>query len=414
MEARKVLISGTGVAGPCLAYWLRRRGFEPTLVERAPAPREGGYIIDFWGVGYDVAERMELLTRLREVGYGIYELSLVNERGRGVSGFGGHSLRRALDGRYFSILRGDLAHTLYTTVAGEVETIFGDAITVLEDGDAGVEVTLASGETRRFDLVVGADGLHSAVRGAAFGNDPAYERYLGYCVASFVLDDYPHRDEGAYIGFATPGRQIARYSLRDGRTGILLVFASDEPVLDANGDVPDQKRILREVFDVDGWETPEILAGLDDCSELYVDTVSQIRMSSWSRGRCALVGDAAHCPSLLSGEGAALAMAGAYVLAGELSRAPADHSRAFAAYERTLRPFIESKQKAAERFASSFAPRTRFGISVRNKATALLRVPYLSTLLMRRMFADRFALPEYDQPRTSPRPTVEAQRRPVP
>jgi 2-polyprenyl-6-methoxyphenol hydroxylase-like FAD-dependent oxidoreductase len=400
-QHRTVLISGAGIAGPTLAYWLLRHGYAPVLVERAPALRTGGYMIDFWGVGYDVAERMGLLPALRGDGYRLEEVRLVDETGRRVAGFDASVFEAASDGRYLSILRSDLARRIYELVDGHVETIFGDGIAALHEDAAGVEVTFEHAPPRRFDLVVGADGLHSAVRALAFGDGPAgdrdrAERYLGYEVAAFSVDDYPHRDEGAYVSYALPGRQAARYALRGGRSAFLLVLARDEPLAADHHDVAAQQALLRARFAGAGWECDEILAATERTEDFYFDAVAQTRLAHWSRGRVVLVGDAAYCPSLLAGQGSALAMAGAHVLAHALAAAGGDHAAAFAAYERRFKPFVDDKQRAAERFAGWFAPRTRLGVWVRAVATNLLGMPLVGERIAARSFGDRFELPAPD------------------
>jgi 2-polyprenyl-6-methoxyphenol hydroxylase-like FAD-dependent oxidoreductase len=302
MRQKSVLISGAGIAGPALAYWLQNWGFEPVLIERAAQFREGGYMIDFWGVGFDVVERMNLIPHLRDVGYLIDRVKFVDERGRTRSGFNAEMLRRTLGNRFFSLPRGDLARAIFDTVADKIETIFGDCVTAIHENPDGVDVQFEHGHTRRFDLVAGCDGLHSAVRQIAWGQEKEFEKYLGYYCASFITANYPHREERAYTSYAEPGRQISRYALRGGRTAFFLMFARGQPPLSRSPDQAYAKATLREMFEHDRWtEVPEILQRLETCDDVYFDSVSQIRMPEWSKGRIVLVGDAAYCPSLLSG-----------------------------------------------------------------------------------------------------------------
>jgi 2-polyprenyl-6-methoxyphenol hydroxylase-like FAD-dependent oxidoreductase len=392
---RSVLICGAGIAGAALAGRLIRYGFAPTLIEHAPAFREGGYMIDVWGTGYDLIERYGLLEAARARGYVFDRLCFVDERGREVSGLGGEFFRRALHGRFFSLPRGDLAQILFDPIEAQVETLYSATLRALREDGQGVQVELGE-TTRHFDLVVGADGLRSRVRELILGGPAAqFERYLGYCAASFVAEHYPHRDESTYVSFARPGRQVSRYALRDDRSAFLLVFAVNQPPAGCGHDPAAHRALLRERFGGDGWETSEILARLDATQDLYFDAVSQIRMPRWSHGRVALLGDAAYSPSLLAGAGAAFAMLGAYVLAGELRRADGDHVRAFAAYEQRLQPFILRQQKAAVGFAGSFTPKTAFGVFFRDRVLNLMSIPALGVPLARRMLGEVYPLPDY-------------------
>lgn len=396
MAKTSVLIAGAGIAGPTLAYWLQRRGFEPILIERAPRFREGGYIIDFWGVGFEVAERMGLLPKLRALGYMNDRFCLVDRKGRLRSAFGGAAIRRAISDRFLSIQRGDLARAIFETVENQVETVFGDSVTTIEQSADRIGVTFERGNPRSFDLVVGADGLHSSVRAALFGGAATFERFLGYYAAVFVTRGYSKRDEHVYLSYAAPGRQVSRFALRDDQTGFMFVFATPEKMLERARDVESARHVLLEQFtDVPWIEWPEIRRHLESCDNLYFDAVSQIELPRWSAGRAALVGDAAYCPSLLSGEGSVFAMAGAYILAGELQRAGGDHAAAFASYERCFRPFIERKQKSARAFASSFTPKTSLGLAFRDLVLHLAAIPAVSKYLMTRFVMDRFELPKY-------------------
>ncbi len=393
--AKSVLVSGAGIAGPTLAYWLEHYGFEVTLVELAPRPRTGGYIIDFWGLGYDVADRMHLVPALARAGYQVQDLRFVDGHGRRVGGFGVEVFRRLTGGRYVSLPRSVLARLIYDAIASRTTTVFGDSITALAQSDEGVDVSFERAPPRRFDLVIGADGLHSSVRRLAFGRQDLFEKYLGYVVAAFEVEGYRPRDEDVYVSYCVPGKQVARFAMRDDRTLFLFVFAADEPPPVAAHDTPAHKDIVRAQFNDAGWECTQILAAMDSCETLYFDRVSQIRMPSWSRGRVALLGDAAFAPSLLAGQGAALSMAAAYVLAGELAQARGDHVRAFVRYETLLRSFMDSKQKSAEQFAGSFAPKTLLGIFVRNQVTKLFAIPGIADLVLGRGLLDRLKLPDY-------------------
>jgi 2-polyprenyl-6-methoxyphenol hydroxylase-like FAD-dependent oxidoreductase len=387
------LISGLGIAGPTLAFWLNQYGIEPTLVELAPALRTGGYVIDFWGLGYDIAEKMGLLPDIARIGYHTQELRIVDEDSRRLSGFGVQLFRELTGGRYVTIGRSDLSKLIYDRISRSCEIIFGDSIAGLREAGAGVDVQFEQGSGRRFDVVIGADGLHSRVRKLVFGPQGRYEKDLGYRVAAFETPGYRPRDELVYILHSAPGRQVGRFALRGDRTLFLFIFASEGGP--EQHEVAAQKATLRKVFEGDGWELPRILGALDVCDDLYFDRVSQIRMAAWSRGRVALVGDAAFCVSLLAGQGSALAMTAAYSLAGELASLQDQPQEAFRRYEERLRAFIQAKQRAAERFASAFVPRTRLGIFFRNQVIKTFLVPTIARIAIGRDIRDQLELPEY-------------------
>jgi 2-polyprenyl-6-methoxyphenol hydroxylase-like FAD-dependent oxidoreductase len=387
------LISGAGIAGPTLAFWLRKYGMTPTLVERAPALRTSGYVIDFWGLGYDIAESMGLLPDIVRIGYRMQELRIVDDCGRRVSGFGVQVFRELTGGRYITLRRSDLSKLIYGRISRSCEIIFSDSIAGLREKDNGVNVEFEHRGERRFDFVIGADGLHSCVRQLVFGSQERYEKDLGYRVAAFEAAGYRPRDERVYVVYSAPGRQIGRFALHDDRTLFLFVFEGAGE-LGARG-ITAQKGVLRRAFGGDGWELPRILAALDSCHDLYFDRVSQIRMGAWSCGRVALVGDAAFCASLLAGQGSALAMTSAYVLAGELAASPGRPEEAFRRYEERLRPFIQAKQQAAERFAAAFVPRTRLGVLFRNQVIKAFRIPAIARVAIGRDIRDQLVLPRY-------------------
>ena len=349
---------------------------------------------DIWGTGYDLVERLGILEAAILRGYIFDRLQFVNRDGRVISGFGGKIFRDALDGRFFSIPRGELAHAIYDPIKDHVETIFSKNITALHEDDGGVDVEFSGGASRRFDLVIGADGSRSKVRELMFGPETRFEHFLNYYAASFVADGYPHRDEDTYVSFAQPGRQISRYAMREGRTAFLLIFARSNKLELPVHDIAAHKMILREQFGMDGWEAPEILARLDATEDLYFDAVSQIRMPHWAFGRVALVGDAAYCPSLLAGAGAAFAMLGAYILAGELARTGGSYREAFATYQHRMHKYIVRQQDTAVRLASSFSPRTSLGLFTRNCVLNLMNIQPIGLWLARRMLGETFKMPD--------------------
>ncbi len=390
-----VLISGAGIAGPTLAYWLSVYGVKSTLIEQAPQLRTSGYAIDFWGLGFDIAERMGILPDLKRDGYNIKELRIVNARGRRVGGFNVDIIRQAAHGRYVTIPRTDLAKDIYRQVEGRCETIFGDSIAGIQQNADGVDVTFEHAPPARFDMVIGADGLHSVVRKLEFGEENRFEKFLGYSVAAFEVNGYRPRDEDVYINYSTPGKQVGRLSLRNDRTLFLFVFADERGDMIDSDDTEAQRESVRTQFENLGWECPQILAAMESSPELYFDRVSQIRMDRWSKGRVGLIGDAAFCPSLLAGQGSALAMIAAYVLAGELSRTPGSPEAALSRYEELLHPFMLAKQQAAEKFAASFTPRTGLGLFLRNQITKAFAIPLVAKLVMGGSLLDRIDLPDY-------------------
>jgi 2-polyprenyl-6-methoxyphenol hydroxylase-like FAD-dependent oxidoreductase len=391
----KVLISGAGIAGPTLAFWLKAAGFESTLIERAPALRTGGYVIDFWGLGYDIAERMNLAKDINRIGYHMREMRIVDDRARRVTGFGTKVFDELTGGRYVTLGRSDLSRLLFEKVESTTEVIFGNEIVGLQEQADYVQVQFKRGGERRFDLVIGADGLHSEVRRLVFGPQGRFEKQLGYVVAAFEVRGYCPRDEEVYVMYGEPGRMLGRFTLHDDRTLFLFVFTSDSNPLPAMPALPAQKEMLHERFGEGKWECPRILSELDRTYELYFDRVSQIRMENWSRGRVALVGDAAFCVSLVAGQGSALAMIAAYVLAGELANASGRHEEAFGKYEEFLRAYISSRQQGAERFAAIFAPKTRMGLFLRNQVIKAFAIPGLARLAVGKDIIDTLRLPDY-------------------
>jgi 2-polyprenyl-6-methoxyphenol hydroxylase-like FAD-dependent oxidoreductase len=392
----RIIINGAGIAGPTVAYWLQKAGHEVLLVEAAPQIRRGGYVIDFGLIGYDVAEKMGLIPRLREVGYPVKEVRYVDRKGRTSASMSVDALTRLTHGRYITLQRSDLAATLYDALDETVETIFGDSVASIDETGAGVRVGFDHAPPREADLVIGADGLHSRVRQIVFGPDTGVEVSLGYHVAAFEVDGYRPRDELVYLGYGVPGRQIYRFSMRDDKTLFLFIFRDKYLPVESPANDEERKSVLTMVYADVGWECPQILAALASVGGLYFDRASQIRLDRWTKGRTALVGDAAACVSLMAGEGSSLAMAEAYMLAGELRNCGGDYGAAFARYEQQLMPFLKRKQQSVAKTASSLAPKTAVGIRFRNLVVRLMRrLPFVLDFFIGRQLRDQVELADY-------------------
>ncbi|OLR92759.1 FAD-dependent oxidoreductase [Actinokineospora bangkokensis] len=356
MSGTRVLVTGASIAGPALAHWLRRRGAEVTVVERAPGLRPGGQAVDARGVAKEAIKRMGLDEAVRAACTDTAGAHSVDADGRVLETYradddGGDGFIADIE-----ILRGDLSRVLYDDTRDGVEYVFGDRVVeVAQDAD-GVDVGFAGGGRRRFDLVVGADGLHSALRGMVFGPHERFVRHLGHVLAfysvpnEFGLDRWllEHQDQAS-------GRSALLRPIQDAtRAMAMFSFTSDDFDVD-HRDVDGQKALLRERVAGLGWLTEDILAHLDDTPDFYLDQVAQVVMDRWSTGRVGLIGDAAFSSSPLSGQGTGLALVGAYLLAGELAGAGWDPEVGFARYEALMRPFVEANQEIGRLNARSRA-----------------------------------------------------------
>ncbi|MEV4050034.1 FAD-dependent monooxygenase [Amycolatopsis sp. NPDC049688] len=346
------MVTGASIAGPALAHWLRRRGAEVTVVERAPGLRPGGQAVDARGVTREVIRRMGLDAAVRAARTETAGAHTVAADGTVLETF-----RAEDDGGdgYISeieILRGDLSRVLYEDTRDGVEYVFGDRIAELVQDADGVDVTFAGGGRRRFDLVVGADGLHSALRAMVFGPRERFVRHLGHVMAFYSVPNEFGLDRWL-LEYQEPGRSAMLRPIQDA-TRAMAMFSFTAPDFDVDHrDVEAQKRLLRERVAGLGWLTPQLLAHLDDTPDFYLDQVAQVVMDRWSSGRVALHGDAAFSSSPLSGQGTGLALVGAYLLAGELAAAGWDPEAGFAAYERAMRPFVEANQEIGRLHALS-------------------------------------------------------------
>ncbi|MFF6980907.1 FAD-dependent monooxygenase [Streptomyces sp. NPDC008343] len=361
---RKVLISGASIAGPALAFWLNRYGFAVTVVEKASALRGGGYPIDVRGTALEVVRRMGILPRLQDAHIDLRRLTFLHEDGSEVASVNPHTVTGGVAGRDLEVRRGDLTSALYMAVRDDVEFLFNDSIDTLDQSGPGVDVTFRGGGRRTFDMVFGADGLHSGTREFLFGPEEQFHRYLGYCFAGFTMRNTFGLSHEAVL-WNTPGRAAVLYAVGDNDdVHAFLNFAHPEPPYEAFRNPDAQRDLVTAVFADGGWEVPGMLAAMRDADDLFFDGVSQIRMPRWSSGKVALVGDAAYAPSFLTGQGSSLALVGAYMLAGSL--ADRDHAAGFAAYEHNTREFVTANQELVGEGDAALFPTTTQALELRN------------------------------------------------
>ncbi len=366
MKNQSVLISGASIAGPALAYWLNRAGYRTTVVERAPALRQGGHAVDFRGPAHmGVLEKMGLLDPIRSMQTHASDLAIVDAAGRRLV-----TLPAKFMAGEVEIQRGDLSRILFDATRDATEYVFGDHATSLVEHADGVEVTFAQGAPRRFDLVVGADGLHSGVRALAFGDESRFIRFHGHYVACFNGPNLLGVESASRL-YSEPGRAVSVGSARlRAEATTTFIFAS-RPLDYRRHDVAQQKQIVSERYAGMGWETPRLIDAMRGASELYFDAISHVELPTYSRGRVVLLGDAGY-GGTLGGQGTGLAIVCAYVLAGELAAALGDHRAAFARYEATIRDYARGCQEGSERVGAFFAPPTRSRTWLRNTMYAAL------------------------------------------
>lgn len=371
---RRILISGAGVAGPAQALCLSRYGAQVTVVEVAPALRSAGFAVDFRGpTHFRVLEELGVLDALRARSTRGSAMRAVDADGREI-----FCLPAAFSGGELEVYRGDLSRVLYERSAAHAEYLFGERVVALRQQQDGVEVDLARAGTRRFDLVIGADGMHSAVRALAFGPERDYLKHLGYYIAGWSLPNTFGAGNDSEQ-FALPGSMASiTADQRDPSRAIaLLVFASDELDIDWR-DTARQKQLIARKFAGQPWRVPQLLRTLHDADDLYFDSISRVQMPRWTQGRVALLGDAGWGVTL-GGMGVGRGLVGAYVLAGELAAVSGEPERAFAAYESRMRKYGAAWLKGTN--AGKFlAPATARGLWLRN---TLFSMQAMQTLMIR-------------------------------
>jgi 2-polyprenyl-6-methoxyphenol hydroxylase-like FAD-dependent oxidoreductase len=380
----RVLISGGGIAGLTLAYWLHQYDMVPIIVEQSDAIRRDGYAIDFFGTGYDVAERMGLIAQLQPWHIPIEYVAYVNGSGEPIAKLQMALMRKIMYGKYMALMHWTLEEVLYEAIANDVEVRFGRSLVSVQHSLEAVTVTFDDGTTESFDALIGADGIHSNTRRLVFGPEEQFGRYLGYSIACYALPDR-YGVGHMWKNYTEPGRLAGAYSSNnEGEIITLFVYKTAN-----QGHISHEQRLmhLRQAFAGMGWITSQLLEDAPDADAIFLDTVTQIQMPTWHQGRVALVGDACGCPTLISGQGASIAMGGAYVLARALHEA-ADYEEAFRSYERLVQPYVEERQKNARDFAKSFVPQSQLGLLVQQALMKLVLRDAFTGLLRRQFGAE--------------------------
>ncbi|UJR13175.1 hypothetical protein I4U23_000198 [Adineta vaga] len=396
LKSRNVLIVGAGIAGPTLAYFLQRFGAHPVVLERAPQLRTTGQTIDVRDAGREVVRRMDIDRTIRQRSTKEEGVAIVDSAGRtraafGVESFGGQGFVAEIE-----ILRGELVNILYERTRDHVEYIFGDHPLSINDHEDHVQVTFASGNIRKFDMVIGADGMRSKTRRLVF-EDKSPIHHLNMYIAYFTIP-YSQSDGTWSRWYNAPGgRSVVIRPDNQGTTRALLSFREAHRSYE-DLDIDQQKQLLQNVFADAGFETPRVLSGLKNADDFYFEALGQVKLDQWSRGRVALLGDAGYCASPISGMGTTLAFIGAYILAGEMSRHQ-NHTEAFRQYEALMRPYVIKAQKILPGSTRIAAPQTRTGIALRNTLLGLVAKPAVTgliTKLTQSKTVEKVTLPDYE------------------
>lgn len=357
------LISGAGIAGLVLGWWLSRSGVQPTIVELAPEIRKGGHPVDLWGSAVEVVDRMGLLPTLKAAGTH-NDLGVMITPGRPPLHMDLRRLEVGFADRHLEIMRGELVETLYRANADDIEFMFDDSVSKLEEREDKVQVKFTSGAEREFSFVVGADGQHSNTRQLAFGQEEEFTRYIGGYICGYTVPNTMGL-KNAIHRYVVPNKTVALFPIRQSNElGVGFLFRSRDPIDLHHGDTDGQKRLVRDRFKDDQWLVPQLLDGMNGARDFYFEPFSQILMDGWVKSRIALVGDAGFGPSPAVGGGTSLAVVSAYMLARQIANATDYPAHALTTYERNVLPIVEKSRQIGPALVKSLIPTSRLSIAL--------------------------------------------------
>jgi len=384
-----ILICGAGIAGLTAVYWLQQSGHTCTVIEKAKDIRTEGYMIDFGGSGWDVADRMGLIPALQARQSDVNMLNFMNKHGKVAVGLDAHQLYKIadVDGKFMALNRRDVVMALYEHIKDDTRICFDMTVSDIQQTDDSASVTFSDGSNAEFDLVIGADGIHSQIRRMLFGDETEFAKYLGYhfCIFEIELDlDIPT----GFDLYHEPGIQVSAYPVTDKQWMIFITMQADAPTVPPQNQRP---TVIKNRLQGMGWVCEQIADAMSDDMYIFYDTITQIVNQSWSQGRVVLIGDAAHCPTLISGQGASMAMTGAYFLAQALDN-QSTVSDALVEYDARLRPHIDRIQSKARNFAPNFVPDSHWRITLIQVMMRLIGLPIVKNIVGKQ-FAVKSVIP---------------------
>jgi 2-polyprenyl-6-methoxyphenol hydroxylase-like FAD-dependent oxidoreductase len=361
-----VLISGASIAGPALACWLDKFGFDVTVVERAPGPRKGGYAVDLRGPAMEVVLRMGIVPRLSKSHINVEKVTFLDGHGKAAGVIRPQAASGGVAGRDLEVPRTALMEAVLGAMGDGVKFIYNESISGIQHDQDKVHVTFKSGRQGDFDLVIGADGVKSNTRKLTIDPNSECLKYLGYCFVGFSIPNYLDI-WNENVSWNIPGMAAVLFSTNDrSQANAFMEFLTDHPPYERMRNDLDVRKLFQEKFEGLGWETQNLLKHMEQADDMFYDGTTYVDLQKWSQGRIGLVGDAAYGPSFFTGQGASLSMVGAYVLAVELLKSK-DHTEAFANYEETMRPFVEMNRALIEPGIAFLHPRTQAEINSRNE-----------------------------------------------